>query len=89
MGQGGWSLWLCNVLLTVSLQMLVPRSLDELAASLEWEEEMAADWTSGVRGRVASSSAPWARAFLAMPRMREAGREGLFLYMLCCAGERM
>ena len=67
------------------LQMVAPRSLDELAGSLEWEEGTT-DWTGGVRGRVSSGSAPWVRAFLATPRMKEAGREGLFLYMLCCSG---
>lgn len=72
-------------------KMVIPRSLDELAASLEWEDTAVASDSSsswlGVRARVASSTAaPWARAFLATPRMQEAGRGELFLYMVCCSG---
>jgi hypothetical protein len=72
----------------IVFQMVAPRSLDELAASVEWWDEgttTAPDWTA-VEGRV--GSAPWPRAFLNTPMMRGAGRDRYFLYMVCCSGGR-
>jgi len=68
----------------VVFQMVAPRSLEELAASLEWWDEGTTG--EGVEGRV--GCAPWPRAFIKTPMMRAAGRERYFLYMVCCAGQR-
>jgi hypothetical protein len=84
----------------IVFQMVAPRSVDELAASVEWWDDegttTAPDWTA-VEGRVGSApdwtavegrvgSAPWPRAFLNTPMMRAAGRDRYFLYMVCCSG---
>jgi len=72
--------------------MVAPRSLDALAATcLDWDETataaVAADWAP-IRVRLAAggTTGAWGRAILATPRIREAGRELLFLFMVCCSG---
>ena len=80
-----------NVSIFLTLQMVAPRNLDELTAGcLDWDEmatAAAVEWIP-IRARLAAggTTAAWARALLATPRMREAGRELLLLYMVCCSG---